>query len=393
MSSPDVIVIDGGPPEVVEVQLPGGPPGPPGPTGPTGPTGPAGATGPQGPPGADSTVPGPTGPQGPPGADSTVPGPQGPQGPPGVPGDTVTDAATRVIANMLAAGDTQPAWRVLGSGRMEWGAGGTTAPDLALSRAAAGRLDLGTTTQKALLRIYGLATGDTVLGAVLGAEAQPRLQILAGGYIYWSDGTNPQDLSLVRGGAGILNIGSTTQKGTIQLFAGVGADFVFRSRITTDVQDRWYVRGDGQMRFGDGTTAPDTVLLRGGAGLLWIGASNVKTAIRIFGAAATDNLIDHRVTTDAQPRFFIRADGFHAWGDGTLAAGDTTLYRGAADRLKTDDLLDATPMGLATKVKAGAPVDADWAVAPPIGTIVLDTTGNKLWVRTAAATWKGATIA
>jgi hypothetical protein len=49
-------------------------------------------------------------------------------------------------------------------------------------------------------------------------------------------------------------------------------------------------------------------------------------------------------------------------------------------------------MGLATKVKAGTPVDADWTVAPPDGTIVADSTGNKLWVRVGGV-WKGATIA
>lgn len=43
-------------------------------------------------------------------------------------------------------------------------------------------------------------------------------------------------------------------------------------------------------------------------------------------------------------------------------------------------------------VKAGAPVDADFT-NPFVGLIVLDTATPKLWIRTAAATWKGVAIA
>ena len=80
-----------------------------------------------------------------------------------------------------------------------------------------------------------------------------------------------------------------------------------------------------------------------------------------------------------------------SWGPGN-ATQDTTLYRSAADRLKTDDLFDATGLALATKVKAGTPVDADWLAAPPDGTIIADSTGNKLWVRVGGV-WKGVAVA
>lgn len=59
-----------------------------------------------------------------------------------LPADTVVAAGTRIIANKLLAGDTQPAWRVFGDGRMEWGPGGSTAPDTFLSRAVGGMLTL-----------------------------------------------------------------------------------------------------------------------------------------------------------------------------------------------------------------------------------------------------------
>jgi Collagen triple helix repeat (20 copies) len=261
---PDVIVIDGGPPKVIEVQLPGGPAGPPGPAGPAGqdgqpgPAGQDGAPGPQGPAGAQGPQ-GPTGNTGPQGPQGTAgaQGPQGIQGPPGVPGDTIVAAATRIIQNMLAGGDTQPAWRILGSGAMNWGPGGTSAPDVTLAR--------------------------------------------------------------------------------------------------------------------------------GGAGYLFLGTSSQFGRLRIYGASASGGLFETVVTTDATPRLFVQADGMLKWGPGN-APQDTTLYRGAADRLKTDDLLDATTLGLATRTKGGAPADSDWAVAPPDGTLGVDTTRNKLWFR-ANAVW------
>jgi len=79
--------------------------------------------------------------------------------------------------------------------------------------------------------------------------------------------------------------------------------------------------------------------------------------------------------------------------DGKLYFGnafDTNLYRSAADRLSTDDLLIAT-LGVQTKTKAGTPVDADWATPPPNGTIVIDTTASKIWVRIGGV-WKGAVL-
>jgi hypothetical protein len=59
---------------------------------------------------------------------------------------------------------------------------------------------------------------------------------------------------------------------------------------------------------------------------------------------------------------------------------------------RADGLVYSTLRGLATRVKAGAPVDADWAVAPPDGTIVGDSTNSKVWIRL-SGTWKGVVVA
>lgn len=46
-------------------------------------------------------------------------------------------------------------------------------------------------------------------------------------------------------------------------------------------------------------------------------------------------------------------------------------------------------------IKAGTPSDADYTALtmPPIGTIVYDSTGSKIWVRHAAGVWKGVVVA
>jgi hypothetical protein len=49
--------------------------------------------------------------------------------------------------------------------------------------------------------------------------------------------------------------------------------------------------------------------------------------------------------------------------------------------------------GVAVLTAGATPTDALWTTAPPVGMVVVDTVGAKLWVRTASATWKGVVIA
>lgn len=58
--------------------------------------------------------------------------------------------------------------------------------------------------------------------------------------------------------------------------------------------------------------------------------------LRSFSTAA-DSAVEVSVVSDTQPRLRVDAGGKHTWGAGGSSAGDTTLYRSAADTLKTDD--------------------------------------------------------
>lgn len=91
---------------------------------------------------------------------------------------------------------------------------------------------------------------------------------------------------------------------------------------------------------------------------------------------------------DTQPTFRIMgAGGKLSWGPGGRRRPDVSLRRAAAHRLQTTDQLQALD-GLATKVKAGAPSDSDFRAAPPVGTLVVDTSAGLLWVRLEGGIWK-----
>lgn len=59
----------------------------------------------------------------------------------------------------------------------------------------------------------------------------------------------------------------------------------------------------------------------------------------------TVDVLKARITSDANPRFTLNADGSMEWSDGT-AAIDTNLYRSAANVLKTDDTFQALAVQL-----------------------------------------------
>ena len=67
-------------------------------------------------------------------------------------------------------------------------------------------------------------------------------------------------------------------------------------------------------------------------------AQSFRTAISFDGlASASSQAISIKVDGDSQNRVLIDAGGKITWGAGGSSAGDTTLYRNAANVLKTDD--------------------------------------------------------
>ena len=85
----------------------------------------------------------------------------------------------------------------------------------------------------------------------------------------------------------------------------------------------------------------------------------------------------------------------------TVHSPDDELLRTIRDLQRRVEVLERMPSGrnsigidqLRPAVKAGVPSDADYTTAPPVGSVVIDTTNSRIYVRTAVATWKMVAVA
>src|SRR5215471_14911320 len=256
----------------------------------------------------------------------------------GLPADTVVVAATRIISNKLLAGDTQPSWRVLGSGRFDWGPGGSTATDTNLYRSAVGVLK----TDGVLLSTNSIPTGGTT-GQSLTKTSNADYAM---GWTTVSGGSGlPADTVVVAGTRIISN----------KLLAG-------------DAQPSWQVMGSGQFNWGPGgSTATDTNLYRGGVGQIFTDGGFVGKKQYYFYPPTSAAAIAYtcQVQGEANPRFTIDLNGLQAWGPGSSTAVDTNLYRLSAQNLKTDNNFYAGQ----TFVSLGTAGATGYLFNPPVAAI------------------------
>jgi hypothetical protein len=89
---------------------------------------------------------------------------------------------------------------------------------------------------------------------------------------------------------------------------------------------------------GDVTTSGGKVAISDGTKQVNIGASGSPASFAAIRAAASDVVLSARVTGDTQDRVQVASD-MVKFGPGGSTAPDVTLYRSAADTLKTDDSL------------------------------------------------------
>jgi len=95
-------------------------------------------------------------------------------------------------------------------------------------------------------------------------------------------------------------------------------------------------------------------------------------------ASAASTALDVFVSGDSNARIAVDAGGKLTWGSGS-GAGDVTLYRSAANALKTDDTFEGAA-GLITLTTSGKPTGA---LAD--GAIAVDTTNKALYFRANSA--------
>ena len=108
-------------------------------------------------------------------------------------------------------------------------------------------------------------------------------------------------------------------------------------------------------------------------------ARSFKTVVSVDDlAAASSEAIRTKVAGDSNARMSMDAGGKITWGAGS-ASGDVTLYRSAANTLKTDDTLVATT-GIVTLATDGAP-----STALATGALAVDTTNDPFYIRASGA--------
>lgn len=270
-------------------------------------------------------------------------------------------------------GDTFSRWYVDADGSMHWGPGGATIADTELVRSAVGelsssRLRLEAEDDVSLFSTahafqIGPSDGQNLrfdsneISAVNnGVAGSLHLQYNGGITTLFGAKTagSVNDTLDVRGIASFSRVISleaptaadhVTRKDYVDgpsTFTGLktfehatlGTGLVAQARVLGDTQSRWFMRADGEMQWGSGSAAHDVRVYRESASVL-----ATEDNVRVY--RATDNLdaLSIRVAAETSSRFVVEASGLHLWGPGGGSAGDTTLYRSAANTLKTDDSL------------------------------------------------------
>lgn len=113
-------------------------------------------------------------------------------------------------------------------------------------------------------------TGDTI----------SRWNILASGLMSWgAGGVSATDSTLERAGTSLLRATDTELRST----RVTSTNNAYTARVTTDINDRFRVRADGQIFLGDGTNAPDVNLFRDAANVLRTNDSLTVDGALTFG--------------------------------------------------------------------------------------------------------------
>ena len=108
-------------------------------------------------------------------------------------------------------------------------------------------------------------------------------------------------------------------------------------------------------------------------------ARSFKTVVSVDDqASASSEALRTKFAGDSNARMSMDAGGKITWGAGS-ASGDVTLYRSAANTLKTDDTLVATT-GIVTLATDGAP-----STALANGALAVDTTNDVFYFRSSGA--------
>jgi hypothetical protein len=105
------------------------------------------------------------------------------------------------------------------------------------------------------------------------------------------------------------------------------------------------------------------------------------------GSAVGVDILRSRVTSDANARFLLKAEGSMSWGPGTAAA-DTNLYRSAADTLRTDDSFVVGGTLTANSINVNTHLLGGWTTYTPSWTSITGGSPPSIGNGTLTARWR-----
>lgn len=250
---------------------------------------------------------------------------------------------TVVVGDDLTVADEV---RLANTSVIKWGS------DIALSRAAASEL-----------RANGYLEADADMIARLGDTGQSRIGNVGPSSEAGLKLGSAGDTTIYRSAAGVF--GSSAQ---FYIQRAASGNATYRTALSADTVNRWYIEASGRQWWSDGAAAVDTNLYREAAGILrtdslfkvgqYLDIIHATAPRLRLNAEATERAYFSydsatsiaRVDTDGTLKLAANNGGsglLELATDGKLYIGeasdgsnrDTNLYRSAADTLKTDDAL------------------------------------------------------
>lgn len=149
--------------------------------------------------------------------------------------------------------------------------------------------------------------------------------------------------------------------------------YLFDSRVSGDTQPRFRIRADGQLEWGSGSSALDTIFKRG-----WADAFTIDDALIIYDSMFTisrqpgpGTAFQLRVSGLTYNIFEFNLDSSILFGSGSSAL-DCKILRRAANILNTPDRFEVGTLGVGNSANATTPGNCQKKVE------LFDSAGNSL---------------
>jgi len=191
------------------------------------------------------------------------------------------------------------------------------------------------------------ATTERVFQSTVTGDANRRHVIYTDGKYEWGDGTATRDVNIYRSAAGVLKTDNSFIIGaSLSVTTAINGGSSSSGNLTLNSTTH---ATKGKIFLG-ANSAYDEVNSR-----LGVGTTSPSMNIDSQRAVAGNSAYGARVIGDAGARFVINADGGMVWGSGA-GSTDVSLFRSAADKLKTDDMfIAALGIGVGNSAAATTP--------------------------------------